>query len=104
MIYNVGDEEETKNQKGMMGCKERIYTNDKTTSKPRNPRKILGGGGGGGGGGDGGDGGVGKPASITLGRNKLGRVITYVFSCNKYSSSSKEVTRSLLYGLGSRIR
>jgi hypothetical protein len=71
MIYNVGDEEETKNQKGMMGRKERIYTNDKTTSKPRNPRKILGGGGGGGG--------VGKPASITLGRNKLGRVITYVF-------------------------
>lgn len=95
MIYIVGDEEETKNQKGMMGRKERIYRNDKTNSKPRNPRKILRGGGGGGG--------VGRPASIALGRNKSGCVITYVFSCNKYSTS-KEVTRSLLYGLGSRIR
>ena len=71
MIYIVGDEEETKNQKGVMGHKERIYRNDKTTSKPHDPRKIHGGG-------------VGRAAGIALGQNKLGHVIAYMFfSCKK---------------------
>lgn len=87
MIYIVGDEEETKNQKGVMGRKERICGNDKTSSKPRHPRKIGGGGG------------VGRPAGIALGRNKLGCVITYVFPATNRVVVSKQRVRCVTLGI-----